>query len=56
MTTLDKDIVREDLEFIADYITDFLRDHPELNEDVEKRDLVKKLDRRMNDILRRLEG
>lgn len=55
MTNLDKDIIREDLEFIADYITDFLRDHPELNEDIAKRDLIKKLDRRMNDIFRRIE-
>jgi len=56
MTNLEKDIIREDLEFIADYIMEFLQDHPELDEDVNNRDLIKKLDRRMNDILRRIEG
>ena len=55
MTNLDKDIIREDLDFIAEYIAIFLHDHPELEEDVAERDLIKKIDRRMNDILRRIE-
>ena len=52
MTILEKEIISEDLEFICDYISDVINKHPEILE--ENPDFVKKIDRRINDILKRI--
>ena len=52
MTKIDKEIIMEDLDFICDYIADMMKRHDLCEIEVET---VKKLDRRMNDILRRLD-
>lgn len=54
MTKMDKELIREDLGFVCGYITDVLRRHPEILE--EDPDFVKKIDRRLNDILRRIDA
>lgn len=54
MNNIDKEIVIEDLAFIADYISQMLKDHPEIM--IENPDVIKKIDRRMNDIIRRVES
>lgn len=54
MTDINKDIIKEDLEFIADYINGMVCLHPEILAD--DPNLVKKIDRRINDILKRIEG
>ena len=52
MTNLDKEFVKEDLGFVCDYIADVLQKHPEILE--EDPDFVKRIDRRLNDVLRRI--
>lgn len=54
MNNIDKEIVIEDLEFIADYIGQLVDKYPEIaNNDA---DIIKKISRRMNDISKRVEG
>lgn len=53
MTKIDKEIIREDLEFICDYIADMMKRN-DLGES--ENETVKKIDRRMNDIFRRLDA
>ena len=54
MTDINKDIIKEDLEIIADYIYGMACQHPEILTD--DPNFVKKIDRRINDILNRIEG
>ena len=51
MTEIDREIVREDLEFVCEYIGAMLDRHPELLK--EDPNFIRKIDRRFNDILKR---
>lgn len=54
MTNIDREIIREDLEFINEYLITLLDKHPELvNTD---NDIFRKIERRMNDIDKRLDA
>jgi hypothetical protein len=52
MTNIDREIINEDLEFIHEYLITLLERHPELANTDE--DIFRKIDRRMNDIDKRL--
>lgn len=51
----DRDIIREDVDFIAEYMADFLRDRPDQATN-EVTEMIRKIDRRLGDILKRVEG
>ena len=53
MTNTNKNLIREDLEFICDYIADMMKRN-DLGES--EKETVKKIDRRINDILNRLDA
>lgn len=52
MKNIDKEIIREDLEFIQEYICTLLDEHPELGKTNE--DIFTKIERRLKDIERRV--
>ena len=55
MANFNRDIIGEDVDFIAEYMADFLRDHPDQTNG-EVVELFRKIDRRLGDILARVEG
>lgn len=51
MTKLDKELIKEDLEFICDYIIQLKEKYPCINDEVE---LFQRIARRMDDIDKRV--
>lgn len=56
MINIDRELINEDLEFINDYIDSLLDKHPELLKDESCADIFVKIERRMNDINKRLDA
>ena len=53
MKTIDKEMIKEDLEFIHEYMTTLIERHPEL---INEEDILRKITRRMQDIDNRLDA
>ena len=53
MKNMDKELIREDLEFIHEYMKTLIGRHPEL---VNEEDILRKITRRMQDIENRLDA
>lgn len=54
MNKIDKEIIREDLDFICDYINELLDRNPRLA--IDERDVLTRITRRLNDISQRVEA
>lgn len=53
MSNMNKELIKEDLEFMSEYIKALIDRHPELKDDS---DIIRKMENRIKDISRRIEA
>ena len=53
MNNIDKEIIREDIEFIVEYMGTLADKYPGIRDE---KDIIRRIDLRINDILRRLDA
>lgn len=53
MNNINKEIIREDIEFIVEYIGALGDKYPEIRDE---KDIIRRIDLRINDILKRLDA
>lgn len=54
MSNMNKELIKEDLEFMSEYIKTLIDRHPELKDDSD--DIIRKMENRIKDISRRIEA